>query len=157
MKTIVLYLFLLLIVAILGLFYIYFDTFLSTRLVLQIAFYCVTIGLIGGIVNCLRGIYEHFSINKDWDDSWKVWYYIRPVLSAIMGFVSFIFIKAGLLVFSGNAEIVLKNNVYGYLAVAFVAGFNVKYFLEKIQEIANTVWGIKKVGSYKSEKKEADK
>ncbi len=152
MKAIIIYLLFLLVVAISGMFYIYFDPFLNSKISLQIIFYCITVGLIGGIVNCLRGIYDHFSIKKDWDSDWLVWYFIRPILSAIMGFISFIFIKAGLLVFSNTEGLILRNNIYGFLAVAFVAGFNVKYFLEKIQEIANSVWGIKKVEDYKKDK-----
>jgi hypothetical protein len=56
-------------------------------------------------------------------------------------------------VFSSQNEVILKNNFWGYLAVAFIAGYNVKYFLEKLQEIGVTIWGIKKSGSYKEDKK----
>ena len=77
-----------------------------------------------------------------WDDRWRIWYYLWPVTSGICGFVSCIFLKAGLLVLeaSENPEAVS----YGYLALAFIAGYNVDCFLKKLESIAQTLWGIKK-------------
>jgi hypothetical protein len=153
MKKIVFYLLFLLILSVASLFYIYFDAFVNSKQTLQLIFYCISISLIGGVINCLRGVYEHKSFKKDWDKDWEIWYFIRPILSSLMGFISFIFIRAGLIVFSSQNEVILKNNFWGYLAVAFIAGYNVKYFLEKLQEIGVTIWGIKKSGSYKEDKK----
>ena len=33
---------------------------------------------------------------------------------------------------------------YGYLAVAFIAGYNVDFFMKKIETIAQELWGIDK-------------
>lgn len=100
-------------------------------------------GLGGGLVNCLRAVYLNACVRKNWDADWHPWYIIRPVLSAIMGAVAYIFIRAGLFVFGGQGE--LKDwSIYGYLAVGFIAGYNVQRFLEQLEAISEAVFGIKK-------------
>ena len=101
---------------------------------------CSLMGGMGGVLYCLRGIYLNKSVHKRWDKDWYVWYYLRPVTSLLSGLVSYIFLKAGLLVLDaaeGDAH-------FGYLAVAFVAGYNVDKFLQKLESIAKTLWGIDK-------------
>jgi len=105
-------------------------------------FKCSYIGAIGGILYCLRAVYLNKCVRKNWDQEWHVWYYLRPIASTITGFVSSIFLKAGLLVL--DAEPQSNAHIFGYLAIAFVAGYNVDNFLKKIESIANEVWGIKK-------------
>jgi len=53
-----------------------------------------------------------------------------------------VFLKAGLLVLEAdqNPEAIS----YGYLAIAFIAGYNVDNFMKKIESLAQTLWGIKK-------------
>lgn len=103
---------------------------------------CTMIGTLGGILYCLRGVYLSRCVRKDWDENWGVWYYLRPLTSGISGFVSCIFLKAGLLVLEAdqNPEAIS----YGYLAIAFIAGYNVDNFMKKIESLAQTLWGIKK-------------
>jgi hypothetical protein len=76
------------------------------------------------------------------DDKWRIWYYLRPVTSGICGFVSCIFLKAGLLVLEASESPEAVS--YGYLALAFIAGYNVDCILKKLESIAQTLWGIKK-------------
>jgi uncharacterized membrane protein YhdT len=103
---------------------------------------CTLIGLIGGVMYCLRGAYIHKCVKKDWDTEREMWYYIRPITSLISGFVSFIFLKAGLLVLDASPKV--DHLSYGYLAIAFIAGYNVDNFMKKLEEVAASVWGIKK-------------
>ena len=46
---------------------------------------------------------------------------------------------------------------YGYLGLAFIAGYNVDCFLKRLESIAQTIWGIKKsrVGKDSEVSKEA--
>lgn len=110
---------------------------------IDIGTYCVVFGVLGGIVQCFRGYYLHAGVYKDWDDNWNIWYYIRPVVSGILGFVSLVFIKAGLFVFSSEGG----NNLMAYLAVAFIAGYNVQNFLTKLEEISKATLSIEKSSS----------
>ncbi|MEQ6120003.1 hypothetical protein [Reichenbachiella sp. MALMAid0571] len=98
------------------------------------------IGSLGGVLYCLRAVYLNKSVHKRWDEDWIVWYYLRPLTSLLSGLVSSIFLKAGLL----TLDAVEGGSTFGYLAVAFIAGYNVDNFLKKIEDVAKTVWGIDK-------------
>ena len=37
-------------------------------------------------------------MKNNWAPHWVIWYYLRPMTSAISGFVAYIFLKAGLIV-----------------------------------------------------------
>lgn len=103
---------------------------------------CSLLGTVGGILYCLRGVYLNKCVRKSWDTDWEVWYYLRPITSTISGLVSCIFLKAGLLVL--DAEPRTDAFVFGYLAVAFIAGYNVDNFLKKLESVACEIWGIGK-------------
>lgn len=106
----------------------------------HIAYFCTLSGGLGGLTYCLRSVYFHKSVRKDWDRDWHVWYVIRPFQSLIMGLLAFIFLSAGLMVL--NADSKPESAHWGYLALSFVAGLKVEMFLDKIEEISKTVWGI---------------
>ena len=108
----------------------------------RIVIYCGLIGGIGGITYCLRGIYLNACIFKQWDEVWLPWYFIRPLVSVICGTVSWLFLKAGLFILEAQQTEVSTN--LGFYALAFVAGLNVDKFIEKIEDIAQVTWGIKK-------------
>lgn len=118
---------------------------------IEIGAYCFYVGIIGGITHCLRSVYLHASVLTDWDSNWNIWYFLRPLVSGIMGAISFIFIKAGLFAFS--SEITSENRIFAFLAISFLAGYNVKNFLIKIEDISKTLVGIDK----KTEDKKKDK
>ena len=103
---------------------------------------CGLIGAMGGVLYCLRGVYLNRCVRKTWNEDWHVWYYLRPITSGLSGFVSCIFLKAGLLVLEG--ESVSGETAFGYLAIAFIAGYNVDNFLKKLESVAKTLWGIEK-------------
>ena len=98
-------------------------------------------GLAGGSVYCLRGLYFHYCVKKDWDNVWFVWHVIRPFVSTVCGAVSLVFVKAGLLLF-GEASIEMQNH-YGVYALAFIAGLNVDNFVKKIELVFKEAIGIK--------------
>lgn len=103
---------------------------------------CSLVGGLGGIVYCLRGIYMAASVRKNWGDEWKPWYYIRPIVSHVCGAISYLFLKAGLLVL--EARQLDDATELGFLALGFIAGLNVDGFITKVEDIAETSWGIKK-------------
>ena len=103
---------------------------------------CSLAGGVGGVVYCLRGVYLNASVKKSWDDEWQPWYYIRPIVSHICGAVSFLFLRAGLLLL--EAQLKNQSTEFGFLALAFIAGLNVDKFITKIEDIAQASWGIEK-------------
>jgi hypothetical protein len=60
-----------------------------------------------------------------------------------VGAVAYVFIRAGLFIFGGEGE--LRGwSIYGYLAVGFIAGYNVQRFLEQLEAISEATFGVKK-------------
>lgn len=107
-----------------------------------IGFTCAIIGGLGGCVYCLRGIYITVCVKKNWDDQWLMWYYIRPIISFACGAVSYLFLRAGLLVLEAGVQ--PNSTELGFYALAFIAGLNVDKFVSKIEDIAQAVWGIER-------------
>lgn len=103
---------------------------------------CTYFGCLGGVLYCLRGVYLNKCVFKRWDPDWSVWYFLRPITSSISGLISCIFLKAGLLVLEASS--VKNETTFGYLAIAFIAGYNVDNFMKKIESIAQTIWGVEK-------------
>lgn len=112
--------------------------------------HCSLIGMVAGVLYCLRAVYVNQGL-KRWDSDWHVWYYLRPITSGISGFASTIFLQAGILALSSKPE--LGSTPYGYYAIAFIAGYNVDFFMKKIENVAQELWGIEK--SRASQDKEA--
>jgi hypothetical protein len=107
---------------------------------LQIAFACVLFGGLGGCIYCLRGVYLNACVRKCWDADWLPWYFIRPVVSLVLGGISYLFIKSGLLLLGASQE--SDASPLGIWAMAFLAGLNVDKFLVKIESVGQTVLGI---------------
>jgi len=103
---------------------------------------CILIGSIGATLYCLHGTYFNYCVRKNWGNEWWVWYILRPIVGATCGGVSYLFLKAGLLVLEAKKEADASD--LGFLAFAFIAGLNVDKFLRKIEDLAKTTWGIEK-------------
>ncbi len=112
---------------------------------------CVLMGGIGGTIYCLRGVYINACVHQRWDPAWQPWYYIRPLVSFITGGISWLFLKAGLLVLDA-AQPADPNNL-GFFALAFIAGYNVDKFMRKLEQISEATWGIEQSRSSNSNDK----
>ncbi|MDQ3050202.1 MAG: hypothetical protein M3Q95_04895 [Bacteroidota bacterium] len=115
----------------------------------QLPILCCLLGGVGGVLYCLRGIYLNYSVKKQWSKDWLPWYFIRPVCSVITGGISFMFLKAGLLVLEAQTETTSSN--LGFYTLAFIAGLNVDRFVSKIEDLAQVTWGIQKSRASKEE------
>ena len=115
---------------------------------LRVPLMCGAIAYVGGALYCFRAIYLNKCVHKRWDPDWHIWYFIRPITSTIAGAVSFLFLKAGLLVLESSSK--ADASEIGFFALAFIAGFNVDKFVAKIEEVAKAVWGIDKSRSAKT-------
>ena len=47
---------------------------------MQLFFLCALTGGVGGCVYCLRGVYIHRCVERNWNSDWYVWYFIRPIV-----------------------------------------------------------------------------
>jgi hypothetical protein len=102
--------------------------------------YSVLFGGIGGCVYCLRGVYLNASVYKRWDNGWLIWYFIRPIISCVLGGVSYLFVNSGLLLLGASRD--PQASQLGIWALAFLAGLNVDKFLSKVEGIGHSVWGV---------------
>jgi hypothetical protein len=118
---------------------------------LQAATYCVLFGGVGGCVYCLRGIYLNSAVRNQWSNSWVIWYFIRPVVSCVIGGISYLFVNSGLLLL-GAAKSPDASQL-GMWALAFLAGVNVDKFVEKFEGIGKSIWGIEPSRQSRSEQK----
>ncbi len=109
---------------------------------LKIITQCSLIGLIGGCLYCLRAVYINRCVHNNWNKDWHAWYFLRPLASLISGGVSYLFLKAGLLVLDSSRT--TDSSEIGFFALAFVAGLNVDKFVAKIESVAQAIWGIEK-------------
>lgn len=101
---------------------------------------CSVFGSAGGATYCLRGIYLNYSVRNNWELQWIPWYFIRPIVSLITGFFSFLFIKAFLLLLETEQS---KESTYvAYYLLSFIAGLNVDNFVKRIEEIGKLIWSI---------------
>jgi hypothetical protein len=142
MKKIIAYLLLMLAVDISFLITIKTRMFPESWYALENVLLCTFTGGLGGAVYRLRGVYLNACVRKQWDNDWQPWYYIRPLVSHVCGAISFLFLKAGLLVLEAKSSSDSTN--LGFLALAFIAGLNVDKFITKIEDIAQASWGIEK-------------
>ncbi len=142
MKLITLYLFAVLVVLTYALLLILMGKVPTSLDTLKIGLLCAVIGGIGGCVYCLRGIYISACVRKNWDDIWKPWYYIRPIVSIACGGISYLFLRAGLLFLESGTR--PESSALGFYALAFIAGLNVDKFISKVEDISQAAWGIEK-------------
>src|SRR5579859_1073391 len=142
MKKIIAYLSLILAVDAVLLALIKLDFMPSCWTALGLILPCALIGGIGGEVYCLRAVYLNVCVKQSWDPKWEVWYYIRPLVSHACGAISFVFLKAGLLLLEAEGK--PTSTELGFLAFAFIAGLNVDKFIAKVEDISQATWGIEK-------------
>jgi len=107
---------------------------------LELVIKCCLISTLGGVVYCLRAIYLNKCVHNRWGTEWEVWYYLRPLVSLICGIVSYIFLKAGLVLLDASQDI--GQGMFGYLAFSFLAGLNVDKFVKRLEDIGKAVFGI---------------
>jgi hypothetical protein len=119
---------------------------------LKVGITCSVIGGIGGCIYCLRAVYLNACVRQQWNDVWKPWYYIRPIVSVACGGVSYLFLRAGLLILESGSR--SDSTDLGFYALAFIAGLNVDKFISKIEDVAQAVWGIEKSRSSSSKPSE---
>jgi len=121
----------------------------------RVGLMCAAVGAIGGCLYCLRAVYLNRCVRGTWTNDWAAWYFLRPITSICCGGVSFLFLKAGLLVLESGTK--SDASEIGFYALAFVAGLNVDKFVAKVEDVAQAVWGIDKSRSRNGSEEKNDK
>ncbi len=98
---------------------------------------CVLVAISGGVLYCLRAVYLNYSVKKQWDEVWLVWYLFRPFASGLMGFVTYLVITAGLFAVGSTSAEHPEALLY---ALSCFAGLNVDGFLKKFEgQVSNSM------------------
>jgi len=118
---------------------------------LKVVVVCVLLGGLGGVTYCLRSVYLNACVHKLWDVEWLPWYLLRPICSMVLGGVSYLFVKSGLLLLGATQD--QTGSQLGIWAMSYIAGLNVDRFLAKIEDIGLTVWGVEPSRQSKPESK----
>lgn len=111
---------------------------------LQLSGYCLLAGIFSGTFRCLRSYYLHSSALKDWDNDWIPWYYLRPIVSGMAGLISLLFVKTGLILFGNTLTGAEEDKTLLYVAFAFICGYSIENFIEKIEKISESKKGLTK-------------
>ncbi len=120
----------------------------------KIGLSCAFWGGVGGFLYCLRAVYLNICVRDQWDPKWHIWYFLRPIASIVCGGVSYMFLKAGLIILESSTQPDASD--FGFYAFAFVAGLNVDKFVKKLEEVAEAVWGIEKSRTAESSTKKKE-
>ena len=107
----------------------------------QLAIKCILTAGLAGVLYCVRAVYLNYCVHRHWDERWEVWYYLRPLASAVTGLVAYIFLKASVVVLEASQS--GEAGLYGYMAFSFIAGYNVDRFLKKMEEVAQSKFGVR--------------
>lgn len=107
---------------------------------LELVVKCCLVSTLGGVLYCLRAVYVNKCVRNSWSADWEVWYFLRPLVSLICGVVSYVFLKAGLVLLDASQDV--GQGIFGYLAFSFLAGLNVDKFVKKLEDIGKAVFGI---------------
>lgn len=118
----------------------------SGRDIATIVIYCVCAGGVGGALYSMRGLKKH-SAAGDYDAKYTWAYVFHPLMGAVLGAVSFFFVKGGVLLFSGATGEAGPGDPFrvrcALVSIAFLAGFASHEFLTKLKEIAVTLFATK--------------
>lgn len=109
-------------------------------------------GLVGGCIYCLRALYLQYCVKNHWENRWVVWHVIRPVVSTILGMISLVFVKAGFLLLDVSEA--QPDKLYGFYALAFIAGYNVDNFMRRLENIAKSIMQIDPTNVHKTPPKD---
>jgi hypothetical protein len=97
----------------------------------------IFMGALGGLTIAIWGLIEH-SANLDFDRAYAVWYWLKPLLGAVMGLIAVFAVLAGLFAVEGKQDIQSEKALY---IVAFLAGFSERFFIRIIDKLMTTLLG----------------
>ncbi|HEY9170823.1 MAG TPA: hypothetical protein VI136_00900 [Verrucomicrobiae bacterium] len=96
----------------------------------------VMMGALGGLTIAVWGLTKH-SAELDFDRAYAVWYWLRPLLGAVMGLIAVLTVQAGLFAVEGEPS--LKGRTALYI-LAFLAGFSERFFIRVLDRVMTALF-----------------
>ncbi len=96
-------------------------------------------GALGAVIISLSGAFDH---RTDWDPSWNLWHFTRPLIGVSLAIVSWLILQAGILAVGSTAPgaqgPAVPTNLLYYL-IAFVVGYREAVFRDLIKRVADVI------------------
>jgi hypothetical protein len=96
-------------------------------------------GALGAVIISLSGTFDH---RNDWDPSWNLWHFTRPLIGMSLAIVSWLTFQAGILAVGSApppaANASAPTNLLFYL-IAFIVGYREQVFRELIKRVADVI------------------
>ncbi len=96
-------------------------------------------GALGAVIISLSGAFDH---RNDWDPTWNLWHYTRPLIGISLAIVSWLILQAGILAVGSNVPgsqgMGIPTNLLYYL-IAFVVGYRESVFRDLIKRVADVI------------------
>lgn len=103
-------------------------------------------GALGGVLCNLRGIFVYYRDEGGLPEDYAIPYLVRPFTAGVCGL--FIYFVLSLIITSITlvpvAEGIGFQGTVSYISLAIVAGFGAQEFMERLKEVAITLFGVKK-------------
>jgi hypothetical protein len=102
--------------------------------------------ILGALGACLHGLTSlaEFIGNKNFTESWVVWYLLRPFVGGVLSLIFYVVIRGGFL-----PQVESTNSFYLLTALAGLTGLFSKQALYKLSDIFDTIFQSKKGGELK--------
>lgn len=103
-------------------------------------------GALGGVLCNLRGIFVYYRDEGGLPEDYAIPYLVRPFTAGVCGL--FIYFVLSLIITSITlvpvAEGIGFQGTVSYISLAIVAGFGAQEFMERLKEVAKTLFGVDK-------------
>jgi len=108
---------------------------------------CAIWGCLGGIVDALKGLIEHFTY-QDFDRQFQSWYFLHPLLGLSLGAVVYLIFQAGLASVGNSVSttgtVTVQVGITALsIVIAFLAGFKQTSAIAFISSVGDSIFNSK--------------
>jgi IPT/TIG domain len=93
-------------------------------------------GAVGAVVISLSGAFDH---RNDWDPSWNLWHFTRPLIGVTLAIVSWLIFQAGILSVGDKTSVTGTTSNVLFFLIAFIVGYREDVFRELIKRAADVI------------------
>lgn len=97
----------------------------------------VLIGGLGGITGAMFGLWKHVAGDQDYDPQFALWYYTNPLMGVVLGALSYLLIRGGLLVTTSGEP--SEPSPYVMWVFAFAVGYQQNLALSLLNAVLKRI------------------
>lgn len=103
---------------------------------LSLSLFCVFGAILGGSVLNITSFHKYIAIQKNLDKDHFFGFFITPILSIVIGIISFSFAKIGLFLFTSIDE---SSAPFIFISIGVIAGYNWDVFIKKLNNLSSSI------------------